>query len=313
MRWTTRKNVRTYDAINIMKKIITVAGGTGNLGGRIVRHLIKRGAKVRAVVRNGTESEKIAKLKDLGAVVVSVDMSNVEELRIASEGVSCVVSALSGLRDVIVDTQTRFLNSAVAAGVQRFIPSDFALDFTRLAEGDNRNFDLRKEFHRTLDKAPITATSIMNGAFTEILGYGTPVYDFRNYSVGYWGDDPDWKMDFTSMDNTADYTAAAALDSDAPRVLRIASFQVSPKDLAAIGGKVKQKQFKLVRMGGLEEFAAANKGERAANPAGEKEVFPSWQNKQYLHSMFSVHNETLDNDRYPDVRWISAADVLSNI
>ncbi|MEO8572691.1 MAG: NmrA family NAD(P)-binding protein [Pyrinomonadaceae bacterium] len=299
--------------MNITRHIILVAGGTGNLGGRIVRDLIKRGSQVRAIVRNGTESEKIEKLKDVGAEVVSVDMLNVNELKSANEGVSCVVSALSGLRDVIVDAQIKLLNSALAAGVPRFIPSDFAVDFSRLPEGDNRNFDLRKEFHRTLDKAPIAATSIMNGAFTDVLGYGTPIYDFRNYTVGYWGDDPDWKMDFTSMDNTADYTAAAALDSDAPRVLRIASFQVSPKDLAAIGGEVKKKEFKLIAMGGLEEFAAANKKERAANPAGEVEVFPAWQNKQYLHSMFSAHNEKLDNDRYPGVQWVSAADVLSNI
>lgn len=296
-----------------MKQTITVAGGTGNLGGRIIRDLIKRGAAVRAIVRRETDPEKTEKLKKLGAEVISVDMSNPEELKRACEGASCVVSALSGLHETIVDAQTQLLDAAIAAGVPRFIPSDFAADFTRLAEGDNRNFDLRKEFHKTLDKSPIAATSIMNGAFTDILSYGTPIYDFRNYTVGYWGDDPDWKMDFTSMDNTADYTAAAALDSETPRVLRIASFQVSPKDLAAIGKEVKKEEFKLVPIGSLEDFAAANKKERVANPEGEREVFPAWQGKQYLHSMFSVHHETLDNDRYPDVEWTNAVDVISKI
>ncbi len=296
-----------------MKNKILVAGGTGNLGGRIVRDLIKRGAEVRAIVRQETEPEKIDKLKQLGAEVISVDMSNADELKSACQDVSCVVSALSGLRETIVEAQTQLLDAAIAANVPRFIPSDFAADFTRLAEGDNRNFDLRKEFHKTLDKSPIAATSIMNGAFADILNYGTPIYDFRNYTVGYWGDDPDWKMDFTTMDNTADYTAAAALDSATPRVLRIASFQVSPKDLAAIGEKVKGKEFKLVPMGSLEDFAAANKRDRAAHPEGEKEVFPEWQGKQYLHSMFSVHNDTLDNDRYSDVEWTNAVDVISKI
>ena len=296
-----------------MKKIITVAGGTGNLGGRIVRDLIKRGATVRAIVRQETEAEKIDKLKQLGAEVIEVDMSNHEELKNACEGAACVVSALSGLRETIVDAQTQLLDAAMAAGVPRFIPSDFAADFTRLAEGDNRNFDLRMEFHKTLDKAAIASTSIMNGAFTDILTYGTPIYDFRNYTVGYWGDDPDWKMDFTTMDNTADYTAAAALDSETPKVLRIASFQVSPKDLVEIGGEVKNHEFKLIPLGSLEDFAAANKKARAENPEGENEVFPDWQGKQYLHSMFSVHNETLDNDRYPDVEWTSEKDIISQI
>lgn len=296
-----------------MKQTITVAGGTGNLGGRIIRDLIKRGAAVRAIVRWETDPEKTEKLKKLGAEVISVDMSNPEELKRACEGTSCVVSALSGLHETIVDAQTQLLDAAIAAGVPRFIPSDFAADFTRLAEGDNRNFDLRKEFHKTLDKSPIAATSIMNGAFADILTYDTPIYDFRNYTVGYWGDKADWKMDFTTMDNTADYTAAAALDSETPRVLRIAGFQVSPKDLVKIGGEVKGKEFKLVSMGSLEDFAAANKKDRAANPEGEREVFPDWQGKQYLHSMFSVHHETLDNDRYPDVEWTNAVDVISKI
>lgn len=296
-----------------MKHTVLVAGGTGNFGGRIVRDLVKRGANVRAIVRRESEPEKVERLKGFGAGVVSVDIANSDQLQRACEGVSCIVSALSGLSDVIVDTQTRLLEAAVAAGVPRFIPSDFSVDFTQLPPGDNRNFDWRKEYQVVLDAAPIAATSVMNGAFTDVLRYGTPIYDFRNFTVGYWGDDPDWKMDFTSMDNTSNYTAAAALDTETPRILRIASFQVSPNDLVAIGSEIKGRQFKLLPMGSLEEFAAANKKERAADPAGELEVFPTWQNKQYLHSMFSAHNETLDNGRYADIHWTSAFAVLSNI
>ena len=296
-----------------MKNTILIAGGTGNLGGRIVRDLIKRGADVRAIVRPETDAEKVEKLKQFGAKVIEVEMSNAAELKQACEGASCVVSALSGLHETIVDAQTQLLDAAIAANVPRFIPSDFASDFTRLPEGNNRNFDLRKEFHKTLDKSPIASTSIMNGAFSDILTYGTPIYDFRNYTVGYWGDVADWKLDFTTMDNTADYTAAAALDSETPRVLRIAGFQVSPKDLVRIGGEVKNHEFKLVPLGSLEDFAVQNKKARAANPEGEREVFPDWQGKQYLHSMFSVHHETLDNDRYADIEWTGANEIISKI
>lgn len=297
-----------------MKQTILVAGGTGNLGRRIVKAAIARGAEVRAIVRNGSEPEKIEKLTKLGAEVITVDMSDVDELKQACQGASCVVSALSGLHETIVDSQIKLLDAAIAAGVPRFIPSDFSSDFTKLPAGENRNFDLRKEFHQYLDKSPIAATSILNGAFAdEILSYNTPLYDVKNYSVGYWGDKSDWKIDFTTMDNTADYTAAAALDSTTPKILRIASFQISPNELVSVGKEVKNREFKLVPMGSLEDFSASNKKERAAHPEGEKEVFPSWQNKQYLYSMFSVQNIPIDNDRYPDVRWTSAIDVISKI
>jgi NmrA-like family len=296
-----------------MKQSILVAGGTGNLGGRIVKALIARGAEVRAIVRNGSEPEKIQKLTELGAKVIAVDLSDVEELKQTCQGASCVVSALSGLHDVIVDSQTKLLDAAIAAGVPRFIPSDFASDFTKLPEGENRNFDLRKEFHQYLDKSLIAATSILNGAFADILSYGTPLYDVKNYSVGYWGDKLDWKIDFTTMDNTADYTAAAAIDSTTPRILRIASFQISPNELVAVGEEVKKKKFQLVPIGSMEDFSTSNKKERAAHPEGEKELFPSWQGMQYLYSMFSVQNIPLNNDRYPDVQWTSAMDVISRI
>ncbi len=304
-----------------MKPTILVAGGTGNLGERIIKALIKRGADVRAIVRNGSKPEKIAKLTELGAKVITVDMSDVEQLKQACQGTSCVVSALAGLHETIVDSQIKLLDAAIAAGVPRFIPSDYSADFTKLPAGDNRNFDLRKEFHQYLDKSSlaqppgtgIAATSIMNGAFADILSYGTPVYNVENYSVGYWGDKSDWKIDFTTMDDTADYTAAAAIDASTPRILRIASFQISPNELVAVGTEVKKTEFKLIPMGSMEDFSASNKQERSANPAGEKELYPSWQAKQYLHSMFSVQNIPLDNDRYPDVQWTSAYDVIAKI
>jgi hypothetical protein len=296
-----------------MNQPILVAGGTGNLGERIIKALIKRGAEVRAIVRSGSKPEKIAKLAELGAKVITVDLSDVERIKQACQGVSCVVSALAGLHDAIVDSQIKLLDAALAAGVPRFIPSDYSADFTKLSAGDNRNFDLRKEFHQYLDKSPIAATSIMNGAFADILSYGTPLYDVKNYSVGYWGDKYDWKIDFTTMDNTADYTAAAAIDSTTPRILRIASFQISPNELVAVGTEVKQTQFKIIPMGSMADFSASNKQERSAHPEGEKELYPSWQNKQYLHSMFSVQNIPLDNDRYPDIQWTSAFDVISKI
>lgn len=291
---------------------ILVAGGTGNLGSRIIRELLKRGADIRAVIRPNTELKKIAELKQYNIGVIQTDMTNINELTLACQEVDCVVSALQGLRDVIVDVQTVLLSAAVNAGVPRFIPSDFASDFIKQPHGENRNFDLRREFHERLDRAPIAATSILNGAFAELLSNNTPLLNLENNTVGYW-EDPDRRLDFTTMDNTAAYTAAAALDTSTPRILRIAGFQVSPKELATIAGTVKEKEFKLVNMGSLAELAEHNKQERAAHPEGENELYPAWQQGQYMQSMFSVQLAPLDNHRYPDVEWTDAATFISTL
>jgi nucleoside-diphosphate-sugar epimerase len=295
-----------------MTTTIAVAGATGNLGGRIVSALLERGAHVCALVRTGTDSDKSEKLEHRGAKVARVDMSRVSELARACAGASCVVSALQGLRDVIVDVQSVLLDAAVAAGVPRFVPSDYSIDFTKLPAGENRNLDLRRAIHERLDKASIAATSILNGAFSELLISRMPLLDLDAKRVSYWGN-ADQRMDFTTIDNTAAFTAAAALDASAPRILRIAGDQKSARELAAVAGEVTNAKFELVRLGSLDELAALIKRDRAADPESEQKPYPRWQGMQYMHNMFSgrAKLEPLDNDRYGNMQWTTARDVIA--
>jgi len=131
-----------------MKKIILIAGGTGNLGYRIINALLRKGAEVRVVVRPSSDLDKIKNLENLAVKVFKVNMSNIEEVSNACIGASCVVSALAGLREVIIGTQKILLDAAIAGGVPRFIPSDYSLDFTNFSAGENRNLDLRKQLLR---------------------------------------------------------------------------------------------------------------------------------------------------------------------
>jgi NAD(P)-dependent dehydrogenase (short-subunit alcohol dehydrogenase family) len=296
-----------------MNHSILVAGGTGDLGNKIIQSLLQKKAPVIAVVRHKSDKAKVEALVKMGVRVVSMETYNLADLTQACQGVTCVVSALAGLRDTIVDAQSVLLDAAVAAGVPRFIPSDFSTDFTQLPEGENRNFDLRKAFHEKLEHAPIASTSIMNGAFANILAYNTPFYNLKENSIGYWGNNPDFAVDFTTKNNVAEFTAAAALDVTAPKILRIASFQISPNELVAMASALKKTTFRLISMGSLEGLSAYNKKARAENPKGEHELYPKWQGSQYMHSMFSAQNNPLDNSRYPNINWTSAYDFLPHI
>jgi len=289
---------------------VVLAGGTGNLGGRIARALSQRGANVVVLARSADPEDKRIALESLGITVRTVDMSRVSDIASACEGAACVVSALQGVRDVIVDTQSVLLDGAVKSGVKRFIPSDFSTDFRTLPPGENRNYDLRREFHERLYAAPITPTSIYNGVFAEVLIQNPPYLNFDKKVVAYW-EDPDWRLDFTTMDDAAAYTAAAALDPTTPDTLNIASFSVTPRQLARFTDEVLKTPFNLERLGSLDELRRRNDSERAADPEGEREVYPQWQVRQYEHTMFSKHHESLDNNRYPDVKWTSL-DALVN-
>ncbi len=285
-----------------MSKKIVVAGSTGDLGRRIVKALASRDATVVALVRTGAKPEKIDSLRSLRADLRTIDMGDRDQIAAVCEEADCVISCVAGLRDVIVEAQTVLLEAAIQAGVARFIPSDFSTDFTTLPAGENRNFDLRRDFHKVLDAASIASTSIFNGAFAEILTYNIPVLDFKKKTVGYWGN-PDHKMDFTTMDDTAAFTAAAALDAATPRALHIASFQVSANDLVRFTVETLGTPFQLVCMGSVEDLRTRNLAARAADPEGENELYSRWQQGQYLQSMFSTQHEMLDNGRYPDLLW----------
>jgi nucleoside-diphosphate-sugar epimerase len=290
---------------------IVVAGATGNLGGRIARALRERGARVRALVRPSTAQDKIERLRDLGVAIASIDLNNDSQVTQACSGASCVVSALQGLREVIVETQAVMLGAAIKAGVPRFIPSDYSIDFTKIAPGENRNLDLRRDFHERLAKASISATTIFNGAFADMLTGQMPLILFKLRRVLYWGNS-DQRMDFTTIDDTATFTASAALDPSAPRILRIAGDQLSARELAGVASEVTGKKFRLFRAGGLGMLGALIKVARIVAPA-EKEIFPAWQGMQYMRNMFDgrAKLEPLDNDRYPGMRWTTARDVLS--
>ena len=291
--------------------IIVVAGATGNLGGRIVKALLEQGASVRALVRHGTVRDKVERLEQLGVTIARVDMNAVSQVRPACSGAACVVSALAGLRDVIVEAQTVLLDAAVKAGVPRFIPSDFSIDFTKFPPGENRNLDLRRDFHRRLDKASIRPTTIFNGAFTELLTAQMPLILFKWKRVLYWGN-ADQRMDFTKIDDTAAFTASAALDPSTPRFLRIAGDQLSARELTVVVSEVTGEEFGLFRAGGLGMLGMLIKVARTIAPR-EKALYPAWQGMQYMRNMFDgrAKLEPLDNGRYPGMRWTTARDVLS--
>ena len=293
-----------------MKKVIVVAGATGNLGLRIVKALLTYQVDVIALVRNTSDVVKLNNLEKLGAKVVKVNLNTVDEITKACVGSSCVISALAGLRDTIIDAQKILLDAAVKAGVPRFIPSDFSLDFRDLLAGNNRNLDLRREFHQYLDKANIKSTSIFNGPFTDLLTNQMPMILFKFHKVLYWGN-PLQKMDFTTMDDTAAFTAKVAMDEVSPRYLRIAGDQLNVKEIATIMTQLTGKKYGLIKAGGVGFLNMMIKIGKTFAPA-ENDLYPAWQGMQYMRDMIEgrVDITNHDNNRYPEIKWTRIKDVL---
>jgi nucleoside-diphosphate-sugar epimerase len=280
------------------------------LGQRVIRALVKRGAHVIALVRLGTEQGRLTGLRSSGVTVTPVSLDDAQGLRGAIAGSGCVVSTLNGLEAVIIEQQGRLLQAAVAAGVPRFIPSDYSLDYTRTRPGENRNLDLRRRFATRLDTADIAVTSILNGGFLELLEGDAPIV-LPGRRVLHFGD-AQQLLDFTAKDDVAAFTADAALDHNTPRFLRIAGNSVSPAQIANILTALTGQRYRTLRPGNIGTLSALIYMVRALTPASEK-PFPAWQGMQYLRDMMSGRGKllNLDNDRYGQREWASVRDILA--
>jgi nucleoside-diphosphate-sugar epimerase len=293
-----------------MNKTILVLGATGNLGGKIIHFLLQKRIHVKAIVREETDIIKINSLQEKGVEILKWDGNNRNDLVDFFEGVACVVSALSGLKETIIDAQKYFLDIAVEAKVPRFIPSDFAIDFSNLVPGQNRNLDWRRDFHTYLDNAPIKATSIFNGPFMDLLTTDMPLILWKQKRILCWGN-RNQIMEFTHTKNIAEFTANAALDETTPRFLRIAGDRMTCNDFVTLLTEVTGNSFKIFRPGGIGLLNAMIKMARFFRP-GNTDLYPAWQGMQYMRDMMEgrIIFQEYDNGRYDDVVWTKVGDFL---
>ena len=237
---------------------VLLAGATGDLGGRILRNLLAQGATVRVLTRPETGTARIAHLRAQGAEVIQAGYDDPDGLRRACTDIDCVVSAINGLDSAMLGAQLRLLAAAAAVGVPRFIPSDFSVDYRGIRPRSNRNLQLRRDFAQELDATQIRATSILNGAFTDMLSGKATMILNSWHCVLFWSH-PDQALDFTTKDDTATYTAAAALDKRAPRVSEIAGDQVTARTLASTMSDLTGTQFRLLYAGSVGSLAAMSR------------------------------------------------------
>jgi NADH dehydrogenase len=105
--------------------MILVTGGTGFVGGHLIRRLRKAGLAVRALARN---PDKAQTLKELGVEVVSGDISDRPSLEAAAAGAERIVHLVGIIQDgpgftfesVHVEGTRNLLHAAKKAGVRHF-------------------------------------------------------------------------------------------------------------------------------------------------------------------------------------------------
>jgi len=292
-----------------------VVGATGKLGGLIVNHLLEYpNLSVRILVRPKTFEEKKDIMEGLKRQGIEIFVGEVEgePLNKALEGVHTVISAVIGGPEVILDAQRRLLQAAESAGVKRIVPSDFSFDMSRLDDGDNFFSDLRRTFAKDVANTKLKSLSIGNGFFyeTAFLQF-SHLFDFKDNSINYYGDG-EAKVNWTSYDDTARFTAAAVANPELEGVLRFAADTVTFNEFANAYERATGKKLTRYSLGPVQDLKNQVKeawvkyhNPFAVLPDGRFVIAGQYH---WPIAEGKTSFKTLDNDRFPEIKPEKAED-----
>lgn len=152
--------------LNIMAalKTISIVGAAGNVGSVVLKHLQAAGIFDITILRR-PESTSVY---PTGGKVVEVNYTDVEALTSALKGQDGLVVCMSHTQMMV---QRYLIDAAAAAGVKRYIPSDFGSNLTNPKTCGLVMFadqiKVAEYLKATVEKSSLTYTSVYNNAFLD--------------------------------------------------------------------------------------------------------------------------------------------------
>ncbi|CCF47008.1 isoflavone reductase [Colletotrichum higginsianum] len=215
-------------------KTVAVVGASGLVGLRVVKVLQEKGFDVTAVSRESSTATFPP-----GVAVRRADLSSVESLTAAFVGQDAVVSAISTVAVIVPGAQDPLIDAAAAAGVKRFVPSEYGLN-TRNLEGEILGDWLKA---KTAAVDYLIKKAEENPGFTW-TGVGTSLFFDWSITRGIYGislenksitifDSGDQKVSTTSLSFLAEGIAAVLRHpgETANKYINIVEFEVTQNQL----------------------------------------------------------------------------------
>lgn len=220
--------------MNISK--VALVGATGNLGPAILKALLDAGFDVTILSREGSAStDSLA--SHPRQMITKVNFDNTDSITSALRGVEGVVSNVSSSALL---TQKPIIDAAIAAGVRRFLPSDFGSD---LSVESNRSVPLntpKVEIHRYLvekskEYPDFSYTGVHTGPFFDwCLRHG--LYgNLKTHEVTLW-DGGNTKFSTTTLASVGKAVVGVFrnLEGTKNQELRVADATITQRELIGI-------------------------------------------------------------------------------
>lgn len=248
--------------LNSRRKIV-IAGGTGSVGQNIVDAILATG-KYSVIVFSRRESPSLVAK---GVSVISVDYSNHNQLVQALQDVHTVISCIADLNESCRDSQLALLKAALAAGVKRFAPSEWAgpSEKNTIIELYTKN---KKPVVDAVKNSGIEYTLFLNGLFMDYFAapqQSNPYLQSMTFGVDInkctaWfagtGNEP---INVTLLEDVAKFVAASLdLEKWEPHSGVIGS-RTSWNEIVHLGEIIREQKFDVKRQTIEEMLATRNR------------------------------------------------------
>jgi uncharacterized protein YbjT (DUF2867 family) len=217
--------------------MILVVGGTGDLGGRVVRLLRENGNDVRCLVRPGTDDSEVLAL---GATVVRGDLTDRNSLGPACQGVTTVVATatmiarrLDGARRPSIHEadevgMASLVDAAERAGVVRFVYMSFP-GIDRAVGTPLERAKLATE--QRLQSSSLRPVIVRSDAFQEVQLGPAARFDVAAGKVAVIGKG-DTRQRWVSTEDVAALVASVVVEPDPPAVIEVGGPEAISKNEA---------------------------------------------------------------------------------
>ncbi len=234
--------------------MLLVVGGTGELGGRVVRLLLERGHEVRCLVRSGSNGER---LEELGAKVVRGDLTDPGSLVDACQGVETVIATATAIarrlagvpgpsiRETDEVGMASLVDAAESAGVRRFV----YLSYAGVDAGFGTPIEKAKlATEQRLARSGLQRVVVRPDAFQEIHLGPLGRFDLKAGKVSVFGKGNN-RVRWVSTDDAAALVAAVAVEPDPPAMVEFGGPEaISRNEAIAIAGALTHRKMKVQRL-----------------------------------------------------------------
>lgn len=251
---------------------VFIAGLTGKFARLLAGHLLAK-PNVRITGTARSPSKLPSELSSNPRVeVFQADADNVTTIRKALKGSSVAICCYLGDHNLMREGQKKLIDAAIAEGIPRYIAGDWCIDYRNIKYGEAPMKDPMKQVTEYLEEKQdqIKGVHVLNGEFMETLFSFSALYDVESNTFNHWGSGNE-KLDLTTYDDAAKYTAEVALDSHANGFIegQLRSFlaslgclmmwlvlgdSISVQDIAATFKEIYGTEAKVQRLGSLEDL-----------------------------------------------------------